>query len=60
MTKVRTKKFKTYRVSYAVTRSELYEIKARSAQEAADTAFEEGALVETDTTDVVDCDLEEV
>lgn len=50
-----------YRVLYAVTRSEYYEIEAATVEEAADQAFSNGALVETgDTTDVVDCEVEEI
>jgi hypothetical protein len=61
MTGVKTKKLKTYRVLYAVTRGEWYEIEAPDADTACDIAFSEGEQVEGgDTTDVVDCDVEEV
>ncbi len=57
MTKPKTK---TFRVLYAVTRGEWYEVEARDADTARDIAFSDGALVEVgDTTDVVDCDVEE-
>jgi len=62
MTKTaRAKKTRTYRVLYAVTRGEYYEIEASSAKEAEDRAFAEGELVDDrgETTDVVACDVEE-
>jgi hypothetical protein len=50
-----------YRVLYAVTREEYYEVEAASADEAVDTAFQDGELVESgDTTNVVDCDVQKV
>lgn len=57
----KTKKLKTYRVLYAVTRGEWYEIKAKSAGAARKAAFSDGALIDGgETTDVVDCEVEEV
>jgi hypothetical protein len=54
-------KLKTYRVLYAVARSEWYEIKAPDEGTARDLAFSEGKQLDLgDTTDVVDCDVEEV
>jgi hypothetical protein len=50
------KRIKTYRVAYAVTRTEFYDIDARNERDAEERAFEEGMLVkEGDTTDVVFC-----
>jgi hypothetical protein len=53
------KRIKTYRVEYAVTRTEFYDIDARNERDAEERAFEEGTLVkEGDTTDVVFCWIE--
>jgi hypothetical protein len=51
-----------YRVLYAVTRSEYYEIAASSAKEAEDRAFDEAELMDHmgETTSVVACDAEEI
>ena len=51
-----------YRVLYAVTRSEYYEIEATSAQDAEDRAFPEGELIEdmSEATNVVACGVEEI
>jgi hypothetical protein len=56
--KARTRK---YRVLYAVTRSEYYEILAENPKEAEDRAFSDGELIEHsgETTDVVACDVED-
>ena len=57
----RSRKLRKYRVLYAVTRAEWYEILARDEDTARREAFCEGDLVETgDTTDVTPCDVEEV
>jgi hypothetical protein len=54
----RTRKF---RVLYAVTRGEYYEVEAANAEEAIERAFGDGTLVEQgETTDVTDCEVEEV
>ncbi|MGO9172228.1 MAG: hypothetical protein ACLP7P_09715 [Rhodomicrobium sp.] len=54
-------KLRKFRVLYAVTRGECYEIDAPDEATAFAEAFEEGHFVETgDTTDVVECDVEEV
>jgi hypothetical protein len=63
MTKAaRTKRTRKYRVLYAVTRSEYYEIAAANAKAAEDRAFEEGELIDDsgETTNVVACSAEEV
>jgi hypothetical protein len=63
MTKAAPKKrTRKYRVLYAVTRSEYYEIEATSAREAEDRAFSEGELVDdlSEATSVVECDVEEI
>ena len=51
-----------YRVLYAVTRGEYYEVEAATEQEAEKIAFCEGTHDETSgqTTDVVDCEVEEI
>lgn len=51
------RKLKTYRVAYAVTRTEFYDIEARNEKDAEERAFEDGMLVEykSDTTNVVAC-----
>lgn len=50
-----------YRVLYAVTRAEYYEIAAATADEASASAFEEGTLVRIGcTTDVDDCETVEI
>jgi hypothetical protein len=50
-----------YRVLYAVTRSEYYEIEAANPTEAEDTAFGDGTLVLVgETTDVTDCEVVEI
>jgi hypothetical protein len=57
----RKTKTRKYRVLYAVTRSEYYEIEAANAKDAEGQAFAEGELADTgDTTNVVACDVEEV
>jgi hypothetical protein len=54
-------KLRTFRVLCAVTRAEWYEIDAPGEHTARRNAFCEGELVETgDTTDVAECDVEEV
>jgi hypothetical protein len=59
--KPKAPKLKTYRVLCAVTRAEWYEIKAPDEDTARREAYCEGELVETgDTTDVTECDVEEV
>lgn len=57
-----TKRTRKYRVLYAVTRSEYYEIEATSAKEAEDSAFSEGELIDdmSEATNVVECDVEEI
>lgn len=47
----------TYRVAYAVTRTEFYDIDARNEKDAEERAFQDGVLVEDegDTTNVVAC-----
>ncbi|MFZ1110280.1 MAG: hypothetical protein WAN43_18265 [Rhodomicrobium sp.] len=61
MSKKRPIKMRTFRVLYAVTRSEWYEIDAPDEDTARQTAFSDGELVEQgDTTDVSDWDVEEV
>jgi hypothetical protein len=62
MTKAALKtKTRKYRVLYAVTRSEHYEI-AANAKEAEDLAFSDGEIINDsgETTNVVACDVEEV
>jgi len=55
------RKLKRYRVLYAVTRAEWYEIGAPDEDTARRDAFCEGELVEQgDTTDVTPCYAEEV
>jgi hypothetical protein len=50
-----------YRVLYAVTRAELYEIEAADADEARREAYTEGTLVLIgDNTDVTDCEDVEI
>ena len=50
-----------YRVLYAVTRAEFYEIEAASESDAEHTAFEDGNLVRVgDTTDVFACETVEI
>lgn len=57
----RKPKLKRYRVVCSVTRSELYEIYAVDREAALRDAFTDGEMVEIgDTTDVVECDVEEV
>jgi hypothetical protein len=56
----RAPKLKKYRVLCAVTRGEWYEIMAPDEDTAWRTAYCEGELVEGDTTDVTECDIEEV
>jgi hypothetical protein len=55
-------KARKYRVLYAVTRSEFYEIEAASAEEAKDRGFVDGEPVQNsgETTDVVPFEVEEV
>jgi hypothetical protein len=54
-------KLRKFRVLCAVTRAEWYEIEAPDENTARRDAFCEGKLVETgDTTDVAECDVEEV
>lgn len=54
-------KLSKFRVLYAVTRGEWYEIDAVDEEAAFRDAFTDGELVEQgDTTDVIDCDVEEV
>jgi hypothetical protein len=54
-------RLKKFRVLCAVTRAEWYEIEAPNEHTARQNAFCEGELVETgDTTDVAECDVEEV
>jgi len=54
-------KLRKFRVLCAVTRAEWYEIEASDEDTARREAFCEGELVETgDTTDVTECDVEEV
>ena len=60
MSKKRSIKMRTFRVLYAVTRSEWYEILAPDEDTACRTAFSDGELVDQDTTDVTECDVEEV
>jgi hypothetical protein len=63
MTKTaRTKGTRKYRVLYAVTRTEYYEIEATSSEDAEDRAFSEGELIDhwSETTDVVGCEVEEI
>jgi hypothetical protein len=55
-----TKPIRTYRVLYAVTRSEYYEIEAANPQDAEDRAFEEGELTSADATSVEACDVEQI
>jgi hypothetical protein len=57
-----TAQTRKYRVLYAVTRSEYYEIEAANAKEAEDRAFTDGELIDNsgETTDVVACKVEEV
>ena len=50
-----------YRVLYAVTRAEYYEIEAANETEAEDAAFGDGCLVLVgDTTDVTDYEVVEI
>jgi hypothetical protein len=50
-----------YRVLYAITRGEYYEIEAANPTEAKEMAFDEGILVLVgDTTNVVDCEVVEI
>jgi len=57
----RPTKLRKFHVLYAVTRAEWYEILAPDEETARREAFGEGDLVDTgDTTDVTDCDVEEV
>ena len=54
-------KLRRFRVLCAVTRSEWYAIDAADEDTARREAFSEGELVETgDTTNVTECDIEEV
>ncbi len=53
-------KLRKFRVLYAVTRSEWYEIEAPDVDTAEGQAFEEGELIDQDTTNVTTCDAEEV
>lgn len=53
-----TSKPRTYRVLYAVTRSEYYEIDALNRANAKARAFEEGELVDSETHDVQCCGVE--
>jgi hypothetical protein len=56
-----TGKLRRFRVLCAVTRAEWYEIDAVNEEAARHQAFSEGELVETgDTTDVTECEVEEV
>jgi hypothetical protein len=53
------KRIRTYRVAYAVTRTEFYDIDARNAKDAEARAFQAGVLAEEgETTDVVLCWVE--
>ena len=53
------KRIKTYRVAYAVTRTEFYDIDARNERDAEERAFQDGILVkEGDTTNVELCWIE--
>ena len=54
------KPLRTYRVLYAVTRSEYYEIEAANPQDAEDRGFEEGELTSSDATSVEACDVEQI
>lgn len=57
----RKPKLKTYRVLYAVTRSEWYEIEAPNKATALFLGFLDGRLVDTgDSSNVEDCYAEEV
>jgi hypothetical protein len=60
--KPRAKRLRKYRVLYAVTRSEYYEIDAATPKEAEDRAFEEGRFIDDsgETTNLVACDVEEI
>jgi hypothetical protein len=51
-----------FRVSYAVTRTEHYEIEAKTEKEAEERGFDDGKQIEDsgETTDIVPCDVEEV
>ena len=63
MTKAaRSRKTRKYRVLYAVTRTEYYEIEAANAKEAQDRAFEDGEITDDggDATNVVPCEVEEI
>ena len=54
-------KLRKFRVLCSVTRSEWYEVQAPDEETARRIAFAEGELVdEGDTTDVTECDVEEV
>lgn len=54
-------KLRKFHVLYAVTRGEWYEIEAVDRKAAYRDAFTDGEHIETgDTTDVIDCDIEEV
>lgn len=57
-----TRRTRRYRVLYAVTRSEYYEIEATSPQDAEDRGFSEGELNHdmSEATNVVECDVEEI
>lgn len=49
----------TYRVAYAVTRTEFYDIDARNEKDAEERAFQDGVLAEEgETTNVVFCWVE--
>ncbi len=57
----RARPTRKYRVFYAVTRGEYYEIEAANAEEAEDRAFEDGEMTEMgDTTNIVGCGVEEI
>jgi hypothetical protein len=60
--KPRAKRIRKYRVLYAVTRSEYYEIEAADPKDAKDRAFEEGTLIDDsgETTSVEAYDVEEI
>lgn len=63
MTKAaRANQTRKYRVLYAVTRSEYYEIEAADAKDAEDRAFADGEFMEHsgETTNVVACNVEEI
>ena len=60
MSKKRSIKMRKFRVLCAVTRSEWYEILAPDEDTASRTAFSDGELIDQDTTDVTECDVEEV